>query len=566
VINKRHKIIYAIIFMIFVWCISAWSIAKSYYIERTNEIAAQKYKLSQERAEDLANSIQRNLNYLHGIPDLLSQSILVRKVAVRFGPDSTPSSLPLEVRKTRWTKDSQLNDLDRYLELVKTSLQADIIFVINTAGDCIAASNWDVQGNTVGTNFADREYFKKNKEGQRGMQYAVGKTTHIPGMYFSTPVVVDGHFLGAVVAKTDVPNLSFLIKELDAFVADENGVIVLARDKSLEMLSLPREYGAGMSEQKRFARYSRGNFPVFKMEPWGEKEFPLLMRVSNENNPLVIASKIIPQYGLTAYVVDKMNEFNSLKQDASWFAFLLEISGSILILLSGGGFLYVDSIRSEKAALNRANLAERRIISISEDTQQRIGRELHDDLGQLMTGISFMSTVLFKKLTDHGYAEAQDASNITTLVNEAISKTRSMARGLYPVELKEAGLPAMLESLANNVESIYSIKCELDCEGKYRTNDPLAEINLFRIAQEAVNNAIKHSKPTKITLKLTSGSTGTTLKIVENGSGISGGGGLNVKEGLGMRSMQYRASLLGGTFSIISPPDGGTCVAINVPP
>lgn len=563
--NKQFKIILAAVFLIFLWNISAWFFAKNYYIDRVQEVVEQKTKLSQERAGDLANSIQRNLNYLHGIPDLLSQLLRVKSATSRFGPNATPSVLPLDERKKRWTEDQGLNDLNRYLALAEVSLNADIIYVVNAGGDCIAASNWNKPGSTVGTNFVDRDFFQKNKNGQRGMQYAVGKTTHIPGLYFSTPVIIDGHFMGAVVAKIDVPDLSFLINELDAFVTDENGVIVLARDKKLEMLSLPGASVARMPGEKSFARYRRSDFPVFQMESWGDKEFPSLMRVQNGNSPLIFASNDIPQYGMKAYVGAKIDEINSLTRDAFWFAFLLGISGSVLILMACGAILYVSSIKATAVALGRANIAERRIIGLSEDTQQRIGRELHDDLGQLLTGIAFMSELLFKNLTNQGHPEAQEASKITAFINEAISKTRNLAQGLYPVEMKEAGLPAMLENLAKNAEAIYPISCEFICENECRIDDPLAAINLFRIAQEAVNNAIKHGNPTKITLKLVSESTAITLEITDDGSGIKNLDGSDTKEGLGMHSMQYRASLLGGALHISALPGGGTSVTVSFP-
>ena len=565
VTNTRYKIIWAVVFLILAWNISAWIFASKYYLSRVEEAVAQKTELSQERAGDLADSVQRNLNYLHGIPDLLSQLLSVKGATSRFGPDIIPSALPLEERKNRWTKDPGLNDLSKYLELAKVSLNADIVFVINAAGDCIAASNWNAKGNTIGTNFLDREYFKKNKEGHRGMQYAVGKTTNIPGLYFSTPVMIDGHFMGAVVAKTDVPNLSFLIKELDAFITDENGVIVLAHDKKLEMLALPGASVTSLPEQKKLARYRRASFPVFQMDAWGDKDFPSLMRVQYQNMPHVFASSEISKYGMKVFVGDEIEELGSLSNDVSRLAFLLGLSGSFMILMVGGAILYTASIKATEIALSRANSAERRIISISEDTQQRIGRELHDDLGQLLTGIAFMSEVLFDKLSSQDRAEAQDAARITAFINDAIAKTSRLAHGLYPVELNEAGLSAMLDNLAKNTEAMYPIKCEFICKSECRIDEPLVVINLFRIAQEAVNNAIKHGNPTKITLELKSEPSSITLSITDNGIGIDKPDGFDANEGIGMRSMQYRASLLGGNFSMVRLTDGGIRVAINFP-
>ena len=560
---NRYKFILISLLLIFLWDISAWLITNHYYAARVREVVVQKTKTSHEQAEDLADSIDRNLNYLDGIPDLLSQSSIVENATTRFGADITPSTLPLGERKKRWTSDPKLNALSRYLVLAKISVNADIIFVINAAGDCIAASNWNTEEATVGTNFADREYFRENKNGQRGMQYAVGKTTNIGGLYFSTPIMVGNQFRGAVIAKVNAPNLSFLIHKTDAFVTDENGIIILANDQRMEMRSLPWSSVDKMSEQKRISRYKRRNFSVFQITSWGDKKFPSLTRFQDESVPHVLATKDISQYRMKVYVANYVDEYDVLKKDKFLFTMLLAMSGNILILMVESSILYVASIKAKEIALERANRAEQRIISISEDTQQRIGRELHDDLGQLLTGVAFMSEVLFQKLTNQDQAEAKQAAKITAYINEAISKTRTLARGLYPVELKEADLPAMLQNLAKNTEAIYPVKCQFICECEHTIDDPLAVINLFRIAQEAVNNAIKHGNPANISLKLVSLPTGITLEISDDGSGINQTA--STKAGLGLRSIQYRASLLGGSMQISALPEGGTRLTVSLP-
>ncbi len=564
-IKTRRKYILIFVALLVVWNVFSWLVARSFYHSRVDEIIAQKTKLSRDRAGDLADSITRNLSYLDGIPDLLSQLLRVKNATMRFGEGAKPSALPLKERKKRWTNDPVLNNLSQYLELAKVSLNADIIFVINAGGDCIAASNWNTKGTTIGTNFVDREYYRENKAGRRGRQYAVGKTTNIPGLYFSTPVMIDGHFLGAVVAKIDVPNLSFMVHEINAFVIDKNGVIVLARDKKLEMHAMPGALINRQTEQMQVARYKRSSFPAFQIGGWGDGQFPALMRFQDEHNPYVYSVRDIPLYDMKAYVVDRVDEYHSLDVDKLWFAFLLGMSGSVLILMAGGLILYLTSLKAKGIALERANRAEQRIISISEETQQRIGGELHDDLGQLLTGVAFMSEVLSQKLSNKGYAEAAEASKITDFINEAIDKTRRLAQGLYPVELKAAGLPAMLDNLALNTEWIYHINCEFVSVYDQSIEDPLTVIHLFRIAQEAVNNAVKHGNPAKITLRLSSTPHAITLEISDDGSGIALPAGPDSGAGMGLRSMQYRASLLGGTLHLAALPQGGTRLVVNLP-
>lgn len=216
-------------------------------------------------------------------------------------------------------------------------------------------------------------------------------------------------------------------------------------------------------------------------------------------------------------------------------------------------------------ALARANLAEHKIIEISEETQQQIGRELHDDLGQQLTGIAYMAEVLHQQLQGQNHPAAENAAKITGLLGNAISKTNELAHGLHPVEMKESGLRAMLMRLANNTESIYGKKCEFIYQGEPKIESPLTNTNLFRITQEAIHNAVKHSEATKITLRMISAPDSLTIEVADNGRGIGDAAVLQNKGGLGMHTLHYRASLLNATLDIAGQAEGGTRVTLIMP-
>ena len=216
-------------------------------------------------------------------------------------------------------------------------------------------------------------------------------------------------------------------------------------------------------------------------------------------------------------------------------------------------------------ALARAGVAERKLLSISEETQQRIGRELHDDLGQHLMGVAFMSEVLFQKLKDAKLDEMQDAAKITTLVNEAMSRTRLLAHGLYPAELGEKGLCQMMEKFAGYVEGIYQIECDFSCEAGCKIDDPDIAINIFRITQEGVSNAVKHGRATHVELRIgISSNNRVQVEILDDGCGIADA---NISEnaGQGMRTMRYRAELIGATLEVGRRIIGGTRVAVSMP-
>lgn len=220
--------------------------------------------------------------------------------------------------------------------------------------------------------------------------------------------------------------------------------------------------------------------------------------------------------------------------------------------------------RETAVALARAGVAERKLLSISEETQQRIGRELHDDLGQHLMGAAFMSEVLFQKLKVAGQDEMKDAAKITTLINEAMSRTRLLAHGLYPAELSEKGLCRMMEKFAGYVEGVYGIECDFFCESGCNIDDPEIAINLFRIAQEAVTNAVKHGHARHISFRVTASSaTQVTLTILDDGCGMPHEQ-TTEGAGLGMRTMRYRAELIGASLEVGAQAGGGTCVSVEL--
>ena len=349
--NSRNRIILITVLLVISWNVAAWFIAQDYYQSRIEKIIRQETELAQDRASDLADSIRRNLNYIHGIPELFSQGPRFIKAVSRFGSNATPSAQPLAKNMQDWSRDPEFKDLNAFLGSINNNLHPDLIYVLNAAGDSFAASNAGTPGSTVGSNYAERDFFRMNRNGQHGMQYAVGKTTNIAGLYFSSPIMVDGRFMGAVVAKIDVPSLSFLTRKLSAFVIDENGVVILAHDKGLEMSALAGKTIFSMPDKQKVDRYRTNSFPVLAITPWDNGQYPTLLRIQGKANPYVLAEEKISEYGMSVHVESEVEEIQSLTGDSYWFAFLLGLAGTVLILIDNGIALYLSSSRKSQALL-----------------------------------------------------------------------------------------------------------------------------------------------------------------------------------------------------------------------
>ncbi len=206
---------------------------------------------------------------------------------------------------------------------------------------------------------------------------------------------------------------------------------------------------------------------------------------------------------------------------------------------------------------------EEAILSISAREQRRIAQDLHDGLGQHLTGIAFMSKVLEQKLSEQSLPEAVEAAKIVRMVNQAIDNTRQLARGLHPVAADPLGLMSALKQCASEVEELFHIQCAFQCQKQLRIHDENLATHLYRIAQEAVSNAIRHGKARNILIGL-SGSNGTgTLTIRDDGEGFPKKP--SAAPGVGLNIMNYRADMVGGSLKVQPNEDGGITVTCIFP-
>ncbi len=213
------------------------------------------------------------------------------------------------------------------------------------------------------------------------------------------------------------------------------------------------------------------------------------------------------------------------------------------------------------------DLLHREMVRVAEREQRRIGRELHDGLGQQLTGIALLSQALAGHLKEKGVPEAGEALQIARFANNAVKEAGRLSRGLSPISLETHGLIAALEDLAAFTQKASGASCRF----RYRPtctppcpppSDPLAT-HLFRIAQEAVTNAINHGQAREILLTFEQKKDHVTLKVTDDGAGLPRHA--DKKGGMGIRTMRYRASLMGGDFGIRPRRNGGTEVTVHFP-
>jgi PAS domain S-box-containing protein len=211
---------------------------------------------------------------------------------------------------------------------------------------------------------------------------------------------------------------------------------------------------------------------------------------------------------------------------------------------------------------------EREIIEIANREQQRIGGDLHDGLGQELTGIALLLRGIAAQLDKSGSALKTDVEEVIGLVNGTIESTRSLARGLSPVSAERGGLTMALKALADRFRERYGVPVDfVDEAGPLAQRlDENAATHVYRIAQEALTNVARHSLATAAIIRLEPALSGTGLQlsVQDHGKGFEPRRA-EASDGIGLKIMRYRAQMLGGDLVVEMPPDGGACVRCAFP-
>jgi chemotaxis methyl-accepting protein methylase/signal transduction histidine kinase len=218
---------------------------------------------------------------------------------------------------------------------------------------------------------------------------------------------------------------------------------------------------------------------------------------------------------------------------------------------------FVQSIVNVIAmAIGRREL-ENEVADISSHEQLRIGQDLHDGVCQQLAGIQYMAELIAKKLPMNASAKAQIAL-LADRTRQVIAEARNLASGLSLASLQSQGLTAALEELTVNTQVSSKIRCALKCERPIPINDLARATHVYRIVQQAIHNAIKHGKPKSVIVNVTVIEDRVTVGISDDGSGLKPG--WDQTNGMGLRSMNYRARIIGGTFSVDPVEPHGTRV------
>jgi len=221
-----------------------------------------------------------------------------------------------------------------------------------------------------------------------------------------------------------------------------------------------------------------------------------------------------------------------------------------------------EATRARVALLERLHRLEHDIIHISERERQRIGRDLHDGVCQYLAAIGFTTGLLKKELLTASPAHAKIASDVADLLNDAIVRTRDLSRGLSPVDGDERGLELALADLTSTNTRLTGIYCAFVCPEPVPIEDNEVSVHLFRIAQEALNNAAKHGHARSVIISLQESAGKVSLTVSDDGKGFQPPP--VEQRGIGLNIMAYRARTIGGNLTIQPNSPSGTTVSCTI--
>jgi len=263
-------------------------------------------------------------------------------------------------------------------------------------------------------------------------------------------------------------------------------------------------------------------------------------------------------------IIGKRRELHAIKKNGTVFPIELAVSE----VKNEGEHLFTGII---KDITERRNL-EKEILNIGEDERKKIGRELHDGLGQMLTGVRMLSEALARRLSANALPGADEVKEISEMIQEADQYARALSRGMVEVDMEKNGLTIALENLAKRTSHLTGAEVDFRDTGRTEIDHHAMALHLYRIAQESVSNAIKHGKATIVHIRLSSNPEHTSLIIEDNGEGFdmeqqaSGlGSDETCRQGAGLHIMKHRANVMGGIFGIDRTEEGITRVRCVVP-
>ena len=577
-----------ILVSILLWSGLAWQ-ASGYYTS-LQEMNAYKHATQSggRQVLDIADKVEREIKIQKNLALLMSKEDQFGRVLQQFGPDVLRSTSETERQKQAWTQDSSLSGIDRFLEIAAGAMDFDAIYLLNAAGDCIASSNAGFVGSFIGSNFADREYFKSAQASQPRLQYVIGRVTKIPGLYYAHPIIGGGRFVGAVAVKFDIATLQTLLDKSHAFITDSNGAVVLSADHSLAHLAMTGGKVLQMPESQIYQQYGWRKFQEIELSSWTPDRFPNLVRIGGQALPALLTSKSVGGDTLTIHTLRTMPEFANISTERFGLFFLLSIAGSMLIGTTTSIVKYLRMIQDAKESLSRQ--AEELAASNTELVQSNAELERFTDvlahhLQEPVRLQHIFAQKLEKCLPD---PQPDDVRQNLDFILTNATRLRALIRGVHnylsldlPARQAQQTCDAMDAFLiAKRVVQQRLDEVDADVQTGPLPKVPINNQRMVEVFVELLQNAIEYRKPNQpLRLRIYCETKGDeiVLNVRDNGIGIPTEyrhrifmiferlhvGGHAGATGIGLAIVKKIVERANGRVWAEDGDEGGTCICVS---
>jgi PAS domain S-box-containing protein len=352
------------------WTAGAWTLNALQYRERMDRSVETATAQAQARQALVEDGLSQGLAQLDGVAHVLTQLPAIRHAVTAAGPGALLVPEPVAQLRSVLQAQPDLAAVNDFLAASSEELGADLIYLLDDAGNCVASSDAGTSGSVIGQHLSDPAFFEQTRMQHGARLFAVGKATGIPGMYFSASIYDEGRFTGAVVVKRNTRALATMVGHEGAFIVDSLGVVIMSQDPRLLLQALDGGRVFALKPIERASRYRADALPVLRIVPWDAAAPASLWRIAGDPEPQVLVKRHMERERLDVYVSQRVPEVETLAHERVAKFILLALAGNGAIALVAAGLGGWRSRRSVLDAVERIAQANR-TLSVEVAERQR---------------------------------------------------------------------------------------------------------------------------------------------------------------------------------------------------